>query len=112
MSELRRILAVARRQLVPFVAGMPRKDGPAGALAEDVAAMLLRPPRDRPGASPELPDDILGLPPEAAARIAHLRERFAPILAEIRSLRDLDLTAVHPPVIFDPSLPYRRVPHD
>ncbi|MCJ2052878.1 DUF1028 domain-containing protein [Methylobacterium sp. J-070] len=114
VAELRRILAVARRQLVPFVAGMPRKDGPAGALPEDVAAMLLRPPAERPGAAaaPDPLHDIVGLPPEAAGRIAHLRAQFAPVLAEIRTLRDLDLAPVHPPVVFDPSLPYRRKPHD
>ncbi|KNY19529.1 DUF1028 domain-containing protein [Methylobacterium sp. ARG-1] len=116
VAELRRILAVARRQLVPFVAGMPRKDGPAGALPEDVAAMLLRPPAERPGAvAPGAIDPlhaIVGLPPEAAGRVAHLRAQFAPVLAEIRTLRDLDLAAAHPPVVFDPSLPYRRVPHE
>ncbi|MCJ2073232.1 DUF1028 domain-containing protein [Methylobacterium sp. J-030] len=115
VSELRRILTVARKQLVPFVAGMPRRDGPAGALPADVAAMLLRPPRERPGAAsgdtPQPPLDSAGLPPEAAKRAAHLQERFAPILAEIRTLRSLDLTEVHPPVVFDPSLPYRRAPH-
>lgn len=116
VAKLRRILAVARRQLVPFVAGMPRKDGPAGALPEDVAAMLLRPPSERPGATAEGALDplheIVGLPPEAAGRVAHLRAQFAPVLAEIRTLRDLDLAPIHPPVVFDPSLPYRRVPHD
>ncbi|SFI15353.1 DUF1028 domain-containing protein [Methylobacterium brachiatum] len=116
VAELRRILAVARRQLVPFVAAMPRRDGPAGALPEDVAAMLLRPPAERPGAvAPGATDSlhaIAGLPSEAAGRVAHLRAQFAPVLAEIRTLRELDLAAVHPPVVFDPSLPYRRVPHE
>ncbi|MEL6063909.1 MULTISPECIES: DUF1028 domain-containing protein [unclassified Methylobacterium] len=116
VAELRRILGIARHQLVPFVAGMPRRDGPAGALPEAVSAMLLRPPGERPGATPaDGPDpapDVNGLPPGSAERIAHLQAQFAPILAEIRTLRDLDLTQVHPPVIFDPSLPYRRVIHD
>lgn len=116
VAELRRVLAVARRQLVPFVAGMPRREEPAGALPEDVAAMLLRSPGERPGAAAagalDPLHDIVGLPPEAAARVAHLHAQFAPVLAEIRTLRDLDLAAVHPPVVFDPSLPYRRVPHD
>jgi uncharacterized Ntn-hydrolase superfamily protein len=103
IPELRRILTVARRQLVPFVAGMPRRDGPAGALPAEVAAMLLQPPGDRPGAAPD---------PFGDARIAHLRAQFAPVLAEIRKLGELDLTKVHPPIIFDPSLPYRRVTHD
>ena len=110
--ELRRILGVARYQLVPFVEGMPRKDGPAGAVPDEVTAMLLRAPTERPGASPDPLADLVGLPPEAAGRMAHLREQFAPVLAEIRALRGLDLTSVHPPVVFDPSLPYRRVTHD
>lgn len=103
ISELRRILTVARRQLVPFVAGMPRRDGPAGTLPEDVSAMLLLSPGDRPGAVPDPLDD---------ARTHHLRAQFAPVLAEIRKLGELDLTTAHPPIIFDPNLPYRRVPHD
>lgn len=116
VPELRRILAVARRQLVPFVAGMPRKDGPAGALPENVAAMLLQSPADRSGGAsagaPDLLHDIIGLSPEAAGRLTHLQTQFASILAEIRTLRTLDLAPIHPPVIFNPSLPYRQVPHD
>lgn len=103
ISELRRILIIARRQLVPFIAGMPRKDGPAGALPDEVSAMLLKPPGERPGA-----DSV----PSSDARITSPQDQFAPVLAEIRKLRELDLTEVHPPIIFDPSLPYRRVPHD
>ena len=103
ISELRRILTIARRQLVPFVAGMPRKDGLAGALPDNVSAMLLRPPGERPGA-----DSV----PSGEARTPSRQDQFAPVLAEIRKLRELDLTEVHPPIIFDPSLPYRRVPHD
>ena len=30
------------------------------------------------------------------------------ILAEIRKLRGLDLTDVHPAVVYDPRIPYRR----
>ncbi|WP_267427057.1 DUF1028 domain-containing protein [Methylobacterium sp. GC_Met_2] len=116
VAELRRILGVARCQLVPFVAGMPRKDGPAGALPEAVSAMLLRPPGERPGSAPadisDLLSDVIGLPPEAAERMAHLQAQFAPVLAEIRTLRALDLTQVHPAILFDPSLPYRGVPHE
>ncbi|WP_331316327.1 DUF1028 domain-containing protein [Methylobacterium mesophilicum] len=115
VAELRRVLAVARRQLVPFVAGMPRKDGPAGALPDDVVAMLLRPPAERPGAAgaaaPDLLRDVIGLRQDPA-RVAHLLAQFAPVLAEIARLRDLDLADIHPPVVFDPTLPYRRVPHD
>ncbi|MFB0487915.1 putative Ntn-hydrolase superfamily protein [Methylobacterium sp. OAE515] len=115
VAELRRVLGVARRQLVPFVAGMPRKDGPAGALPDDVVAMLLEPPGQRPGtAQAGAPDpirDVIGLRQEPA-RIAHLLAQFAPVLAEIETLRSLDLAQIHPPIIFDPSLPYRAVPHD
>jgi uncharacterized Ntn-hydrolase superfamily protein len=115
VAELRRVLGVARRQLVPFVAGMPRKDGPAGALPDPVAAMLLKSPAERPGASPGGARDplqaVIGLPPEAG-RVAHLLAQFAPVLAEIETLRSLDLADVHPPIVFDPTLPYRRVSHD
>ncbi|GJE13872.1 hypothetical protein FOHLNKBM_4940 [Methylobacterium longum] len=112
VAELRRVLEVARRQLVPFVAGMPRKDGPAGALPDDVVAMLLEAPGTRPGAAPAVPDpvrDVMGLHQEAG-RIAHLLAQFAPVLAEIEVLRTLDLAHIHPPLVFDPSLPYRDVP--
>ncbi len=101
---------------MPFVAGMPRKDGPAGALPEDVVGDAAPAARaSGPGAAPTAPDllrDVVGLHPEAAGRVAHLLAQFAPVLAEIRTLRDLDLAHVHPPVVFDPSLPYRREPHD
>ena len=115
VTELRRVLTIARRQLVPFVAGMPRKDGPAGALADDVVAMLLKSPAERPGAEtvegPDLLRDVIGLRQEPA-RVAHLLAQFAPVLAEIAQLRTLDLADIHPPIVFDPTLPYRRVPHE
>lgn len=115
VAELRRVLGVARRQLVPFVAGMPRKDGPAGTLPDDVVAMLLEAPGKRPGAVPaSAPDpirEVIGLRQEAG-RIAHLLAQFAPVLAEIETLRTLDLAHIHPPLVFDPTLPYRPVPHD
>lgn len=115
LAELRRILGVARRQLVPFVEGMPRKDGSSHALPEDVVAMLLQAPERRPGTAPpgapDLMKDVIGLRHEAG-RIAHLLAQFAPVLAEIETMRALDLEQVHPPLIFDPSLPYRRAPHD
>jgi hypothetical protein len=51
--------------------------------------------------------DILGveLDPERRAVVV---EAFRDVLAEIRKLRALDLTDVHPCVIFEPSAPYRR----
>jgi hypothetical protein len=33
---------------------------------------------------------------------------YRSILEEIKKLRELDLTDVHPAVIFDPTAPYRR----
>lgn len=33
---------------------------------------------------------------------------FADVLRELRLLRELDLTDVHPAVIFEPTAPYRR----
>lgn len=49
IAELRRIHTVAAQQLAPFVAGMPRRDGPAAAAPAEVTEMLLRPPPQRPG---------------------------------------------------------------
>ncbi|MEW5882120.1 MAG: DUF1028 domain-containing protein [Pseudomonadota bacterium] len=47
VAELRRVLGVARRQLLPFVAGMPRRSSAGIALSGDVMAMLLKPPAER-----------------------------------------------------------------
>lgn len=47
VAELRRVLGVARRQLLPFVQGMPRRATPGRALPADVMAMLLKPPAKR-----------------------------------------------------------------
>lgn len=47
VAELRRILGVARRQLMPFVQAMPRRDSPGRAISADVAQMLLKPPGER-----------------------------------------------------------------
>jgi uncharacterized Ntn-hydrolase superfamily protein len=49
VAELRRVLAVARQQLLPFVQGMPRRHGAPRALGADVMQMLLRPPAQRGG---------------------------------------------------------------
>ena len=49
VAELRRIHRIARHQLVPFVAGMPKKRGTAIAPPPDVMRMLLEPPPRRPG---------------------------------------------------------------
>lgn len=45
--ELRRVLDVARVQLLPFVQGMPRRQGAPHSLPEAVTQMLLRPPAQR-----------------------------------------------------------------
>jgi hypothetical protein len=52
-------------------------------------------------------NDILGLdlPPD---RLQHDLKVFRDISEAIRKLRTLDLTDVHPVVIYDPMLPYRR----
>jgi uncharacterized Ntn-hydrolase superfamily protein len=47
IAELRRILGIAERQLIPFVAGMPRKGMPAGPIPDDVVALLALPPGQR-----------------------------------------------------------------
>jgi uncharacterized Ntn-hydrolase superfamily protein len=49
VAELRRIHEIARHQLVPFVAGMPRRKGTAIAPPPEVMRMLLEPPPRRPG---------------------------------------------------------------
>jgi hypothetical protein len=57
----------------------------------------------------DLVRDVLGieLPPED---LAENLAAFARILEEIRKLRTLDLTDIHPSVVFDPTVPYRRKP--
>ncbi|MSQ59116.1 MAG: hypothetical protein EXR36_05590 [Betaproteobacteria bacterium] len=51
--------------------------------------------------------DILaaGVTPE---RLQHNLAAFGAILAHIKKLRELDLTDVHPAVIFEPTSPYRK----
>jgi uncharacterized Ntn-hydrolase superfamily protein len=49
VAELRRIYELARRQLLPFVMGMPSRGDPMRHLPEEVTAMLLLPPQERPG---------------------------------------------------------------
>lgn len=49
VAELRRVYDIAVQQLMPFVAGMPRKGAAAGALPDTVTQMLLKPPPQRPG---------------------------------------------------------------
>ena len=58
----------------------------------------------------DLVRDVLGidLPPE---RLAENLAAFARIFEEIQKLRELDLTDIHPSIVFDPTSPYRREPH-
>jgi putative NADH-flavin reductase len=51
-------------------------------------------------------NELLGLdlPPE---RLQEVLASYGDILDEIRKLRTLDLTDVHPAVVFEPTAPYR-----
>lgn len=49
----------------------------------------------------------LDLPPE---RLKEVLAAYGDILAEIRKLRTLNLTDVHPAVVFEPTAPYRTKP--
>jgi hypothetical protein len=53
--------------------------------------------------------DILGLnlPPE---RLSEVLQAYRSVLEEIEKLRQLDLTDIHPAVIFEPTAAYRREP--
>ena len=51
VTELRRVLEIARFQLVPFVEGMPKRGADAGPAPDSVTAMLALPPALRPGGS-------------------------------------------------------------
>jgi uncharacterized Ntn-hydrolase superfamily protein len=55
VQELRRILEVARRQLMPFVAGMPKRREPAGRSPPEVERLLALSPPDRPGGGGSYP---------------------------------------------------------
>jgi hypothetical protein len=48
----------------------------------------------------DLPDD----------QLAENLAAFTRILEEIQKLRELDLTDIHPSIVFDPTAPYRREP--
>lgn len=51
--------------------------------------------------------DLLGVQ-FTPARLGENLAAFRDILREIEKLRQLDLTDVHPAVIFEPTAPYRR----
>jgi len=46
--------------------------------------------------------------PLAPERLAEVLDAYAPIFEEIAKLRALDLTDVHPAVIFEPTAAYRK----
>lgn len=48
IAELRRIAGIARAQLAPFIAGMPKRQGEAAPAPQAVVDMLLKSPPDRP----------------------------------------------------------------
>ncbi len=106
ITELRRVYTVAKAQLQPFVAAMPRRGAAAGPFDPAVSAMLLRPPAERPGAavaqddSPDLYRDVLGIELSPERRAAILRS-YSGILDAVKKLRTLDLTETHPAVVFD-----------
>ncbi len=49
VAELRRVLEIAKQQLLPFIDGMPSRDDPIGGIPENVTAMIMTPPQYRPG---------------------------------------------------------------
>ncbi len=49
----------------------------------------------------------LDLPPD---RLKEVLKAYGDILAQIEKLRGLDLTDVHPAVVFEPTAPYRKQP--
>jgi uncharacterized Ntn-hydrolase superfamily protein len=53
VAELRRVLEVARHQLLPFVDALPSRRETMRQLPESVVAMLLTPPPQRPGGTPQ-----------------------------------------------------------
>jgi putative NADH-flavin reductase len=62
---------------------------------------------DKPSLDPF--KDILGVD-FAPERLERNLAAFRDILAEIQKLRQLDLTDIHPAVIFEPTAAYRREP--
>ncbi|MDF2998381.1 MAG: hypothetical protein K0R27_4018 [Xanthobacteraceae bacterium] len=57
VTELRRVLEIARLQLVPFTEGMPKRGAPPGPAPETVTTMLALSPPDRPGGGGSRPRD-------------------------------------------------------
>lgn len=57
VAELRRVMEVARLDLLPFVEGLPTRANPLGALSDDFIATNLLPPPQRPGGGGSGPQD-------------------------------------------------------
>ena len=55
VAELRRVLEIARLQLLPFTEGMPKRGGPGVAAPQSVVEMLAFPPPQRPGGGGSAP---------------------------------------------------------
>ncbi|MEO8626752.1 MAG: DUF1028 domain-containing protein [Betaproteobacteria bacterium] len=55
VGELRRVLTIAKLQLLPFVQGMPRRGGPGATAPDAVVKLLALPPPDRPGGGGSAP---------------------------------------------------------
>ncbi len=51
--------------------------------------------------------ELLGVP-FTDERMEELIKAYGPVLAEIRKLRALDLSEIHPAVLFDPTVRYRE----
>lgn len=58
-------------------------------------------------ANADLFAELLGLE-LPAERLPEVLAAYGDILAEIRRLRALDLTDLHPAIVFEPSAPYRN----
>ncbi len=97
VAELRRVFTVARRQLQPFLASMPKRHGRTVPLSDADKALILAAPAQRGNAS-------------QGNRQVELEAVYEPIRREIEKLRSLDVTDFHPAVVFDPriGLPRRR----
>ncbi|MEA3119339.1 MAG: hypothetical protein QOI13_2609 [Paraburkholderia sp.] len=114
VTELRRVFAVAQQQFVPFVAGMPTRDDYSRSPSAEVTALRLTPPTERPGARRLADADMqsVGTDSEVLARwmgtrfaedrIPHNLNVYRGIVDEITRLRELDLAALHPAILFDP----------
>lgn len=96
VAELRRVFKIARHQLQPFLDSMPKRHGRAVPLSKADKALILAAPAERGG------------PPGTADRPAELDAVYEPIRREIAKLRGLDLTDVHPAVVFDPRIGLSR----